>query len=369
MSDRGEYRSIPRVLLDGPDFQQLPERARHTFLVLKLNFGPAGIDVWYPSELVARLSAQTGISQGGIQEALMTLEKAGWIQREANVVWIVGQLAHDPHVKIANPKHRKMVQTVAEGLPRLAIVGRFIRAYEHWFRDGGDLDGTPSRSLQRALDSLSDSLSRGYREGTDSLSNHKKEEDKEEEKDSLGSSGDDPIGNPGAAYPPEFEAVWTLYPKRTGGNSKRDAFKAWRARLRAGVTVEVLHAGVERYRAYCDREGKTGSQYVMQAQTFFGPGERYLEAWEAPSAVLPMPAPDRAEQAWDELLALLPAWNRREITAEIHAGLPEGMRRGLSKIGGFRVLAETPEKGRAWLRKDFVTAFNQTPIPQQAGAA
>src|SRR5690348_6459558 len=102
MSDRGEFRAIPRVLLDGPDFQRLPERARWVFVALKLNFGPSGIEVWYPAELVARLSAQTGGSPGGVQDALNTLEEEGWIEREGNVVWIVGQLEFDPHVKQAN---------------------------------------------------------------------------------------------------------------------------------------------------------------------------------------------------------------------------------------------------------------------------
>lgn len=356
MSDRGEYRAIRRVLIDGPDFQRLPERARSVFLFAKINFGPAGIEVWYAAELVARLSAQTGISQGGVQEALMALERAGWIQRESNVVWIIGQLANDPHVKRADPKHRKMMQRHVDGLPRLPIVARFVLAHREWFTADGTANGAPTQALAWAID--------GPPKGLRSTEN---KNEPENEPDSLGSSGDDPAGISAGAYPSEFSRVWDVYPRRTGGNPKREAFKAWTARLRAGVTVEVLQAGVERYRAYCDREGKTGSQFVMQAATFFGPGERYLETWESAQAVLTMPAPDRASQAWDEVLAMVPAWNRREVTAEIHASLPEGTRRGLSKIGGFRVLAETPDKNRVWLRRDFVAAFNQTPI--QVGAA
>jgi hypothetical protein len=80
-------------------------------------------------------------------------------------------------------------------------------------------------------------------------------------------------------YPPTFDALWTVYPKRTGGNSKKESYSAWRARLRAGVPAEVLHAGVERYAAFCDAEGKTGTQFVMQGKTFFGPADHYLEPW------------------------------------------------------------------------------------------
>jgi hypothetical protein len=287
VSERGEYRSSPLVLIDGPDFQRLPERSRAVFLVLKLNFGPVGIGVWYPAELVARLAAQTGASPAGVQDALMTLEREGWVQREANVVWIVGQLEHDPHVKVANPKHRKMVQTVVGGLPHLAIVGRFIRRYELWFRADGAAIGTPSEPLRRAIDSLSDSLSRGYRGAIESQEGIG-EGDK---KDSLGSSHDDPsedsAGLAAGSYPPEFDAVWAVYPKRAGGNPKRDAYLAWRARLRSGAPVEVLHAGLVRYAAFCDAEGKTGSQYVMQGRTFFGPSDHYLETWESSGKAAP----------------------------------------------------------------------------------
>lgn len=80
-------------------------------------------------------------------------------------------------------------------------------------------------------------------------------------------------------YPPEFEATWRAYPKRTGGNPKRAAFKAWRARRREGVPADALHAGVVRYAAYVDATGKAGSEYVKQARTFFGPDEHYRESW------------------------------------------------------------------------------------------
>lgn len=253
------------MLLDGPDYQQLPERARHVFLVLKLNFGPSGLEVWYPNELTARLAAQTGVSPAGVQDALMTLERAGWVQRESNVVWIVGQLDNDPHVKRADPKHRKMIQRHVGGLPRIGIVARYVKAHPLWFSTDGSPSGAPIEGLQWAIEGPSE----GHRST---------EKEEEKEKESLGSSVDDPGG--ASEYPAAFESVWSLYPKRSGGNSKREAYIAWRARLRAGAPVEVLHAGVERYAAFCEAEGKVGTQYVMQGRTFFGPGDRYLETWE-----------------------------------------------------------------------------------------
>lgn len=91
--------------------------------------------------------------------------------------------------------------------------------------------------------------------------------------------------NPSKSAPedPEFEAAWAAYPKRIGGNPKRDALRAWRARVKEGVPAEVMHAGVERYAAHLKATGKSGTEYVMQAQRFFGPSQPFNEPWHAPT--------------------------------------------------------------------------------------
>jgi len=85
-------------------------------------------------------------------------------------------------------------------------------------------------------------------------------------------------------YSPEFEAAWAIYPRRLGGNPKRAAYKAWCARLAEGVTPAELHAAVERYAAYVEAmvadRGEEARRYVMQAQTFFGPHERWKDEYE-----------------------------------------------------------------------------------------
>lgn len=85
-------------------------------------------------------------------------------------------------------------------------------------------------------------------------------------------------------YSPEFETAWQVYPKRAGGNSKAAAFKAWKARLKDGVKPETMLAGVKRYAAYARTTGSTGTQFVKQAATFFGPDRHFDEPWQAPSA-------------------------------------------------------------------------------------
>ena len=100
-----------------------------------------------------------------------------------------------------------------------------------------------------------------------------------------------PITNPSksktvADSPGElFEQAWKTYPRRPGA-SKKDAGKAWNARVNDGVDPEILFDGVVRYAAYCLACG-TEPQFVKQPTTFFGPGEHYLSDWTAPARASP----------------------------------------------------------------------------------
>ncbi|EPB0882439.1 helix-turn-helix domain-containing protein [Yersinia enterocolitica] len=105
-----------------------------------------------------------------------------------------------------------------------------------------------------------------------------------EPNNTLAPSGDDaPAKRIKNDYSAEFETAWANYPKREGSNSKPAAFKCWNARLKAGVTSEVLLAGVERYAKFCQAKGQTNTAYVMQATRFFGPGCEYENTWSAMS--------------------------------------------------------------------------------------
>lgn len=90
--------------------------------------------------------------------------------------------------------------------------------------------------------------------------------------------------------PEGFAECWSAYPKREGGNSRADALKAYRGRLKNGALPDDMLAGVRRYAAYCAAKGMVGTAYVKQAATFFGPGEHWKELWDAPTA---MPAADQ----------------------------------------------------------------------------
>ena len=80
-------------------------------------------------------------------------------------------------------------------------------------------------------------------------------------------------------YSPAFEEAWQAYPKRSGGNNKLSAFKAWNARIKQGVKPETMLEGVKRYAAFMASEGKIGTSFVKQAATFFGQDKHFDEPW------------------------------------------------------------------------------------------
>lgn len=84
-------------------------------------------------------------------------------------------------------------------------------------------------------------------------------------------------------YTQEFEAAWAAYPKRSGSNPKRDAFKAWRARLAEGVSPDEMIAGVQRYAAHIQIKGSSATEFVMQGKRFFGPAAEFENDWTTPA--------------------------------------------------------------------------------------
>ena len=78
-------------------------------------------------------------------------------------------------------------------------------------------------------------------------------------------------------YPPPFERAWSEYPSRDGSNPKTGAYKAFRARVKDGDDPEELIRSATHYRQDCDRREQTGTPYVQQASTFWGPSEPWRE--------------------------------------------------------------------------------------------
>ena len=87
-----------------------------------------------------------------------------------------------------------------------------------------------------------------------------------------------PTIKPLSEYSADFEDAWGIYPKRSGAN-KKEAYKAWNARLNRGAILSEMKNGVARYAAYC-KANKTEQNYIKLPSTFFGPAEHYLSDWK-----------------------------------------------------------------------------------------
>jgi len=105
-------------------------------------------------------------------------------------------------------------------------------------------------------------------------------------------------GDVTAPYSPEFEQLWAVYPKRSGSNSKRAAYRQYVARLKQGVSPTEMYDGVVRYAAYVEARGLAGTELVKMASTFLGRDEHFRDRYELPPpSATSTPAPTHVERA------------------------------------------------------------------------
>ena len=86
-------------------------------------------------------------------------------------------------------------------------------------------------------------------------------------------------GSRQSEYSADFDELWKRYPARSGGNPKAKACGSVKARLKEGVLLADLTAGLDRYVAYVASEGLAGGTFVMQAARFFGVNKEYEGEW------------------------------------------------------------------------------------------
>lgn len=242
--------------------------------------------VCYPS--VETICRQLGLGESTVRTAIAELESAGWLRRESR--------------RKGNRNTSNLYHLNADRLEALARIEK---------------DKVAALKQQRRANSFhpSDSDPSKYEPSDSGCSNgfHPSDSDKNDvftrqnlAPDPQVNSKHDPqvnskqesqdIGVFGKAYSEnrsskenysnEFEQAWQAYPKRAGGNSKAAAWKAWKARIKDGVTTVAMLAGVNRYAAYVRATGSAGTQYVKQAATFFGPDRHFEESWQAPSGAV-----------------------------------------------------------------------------------
>ncbi|EBZ4886736.1 helix-turn-helix domain-containing protein [Salmonella enterica subsp. enterica serovar Bredeney] len=239
----------------------------------------------YPS--VETICRQLGLGESTVRSAISELESAGWLSREFR--------------RRGNRNSSNKYYLNAERLEMYARTEKDkVKALKEEQRNRDSFH--PPESEGSESDPLKSEGSNDFhppesgKNGVFTLQNldpdpqvnskHDPQVNSKHESQDIGASADAPAPARSAKqdYSPEFETAWQAYPKRAGGNSKSAAWKHWKARLKDGVKPEDMLAGVKRYAAYCQTTGNTGTQYVKQAATFFGPDRHFEESWQTPSA-------------------------------------------------------------------------------------
>lgn len=90
------------------------------------------------------------------------------------------------------------------------------------------------------------------------------------------------------------------YPRRSGGQGWAALPRLLGPILHNDGVWQSLLAGAKSYRSHCDREGLTGTEFVMQARTFFGRDRWWEESYE-PEARPKLPAELALERRWQAL--------------------------------------------------------------------
>lgn len=87
------------------------------------------------------------------------------------------------------------------------------------------------------------------------------------------------------------------YPKRYGGQGWFALKRLIPARLTEGCTWEEIIEGTKAYARYCDHTGKTGTELVKQARTFYGRDCWFLEDYTLPETKVRYRQPQRVSEA------------------------------------------------------------------------
>ena len=239
--------------------------------------------VCYPS--VETICRQLGLGESTVRTAIAELESSGWLRRESR--------------RKGNRNTSNLYYLNADRLEALARIERDKVAALKQQRRANPFhpsESDPSKS-EPSNSGCSNAFhpSESDKNGVFTRQNltpdpqvnskHDPQVNSKQESQDIGARGKAPSENRSSKenYSNEFEQAWQAYPKRAGGNSKAAAWKAWKARLKDGATVEVLMAGVRRYAGYVRATGSEGTQFVKQAATFFGPDRHFEEVWQAPA--------------------------------------------------------------------------------------
>lgn len=247
---RGEYRSIHAALTSDPHFISLSVPAKALWFVLKLKLGASGI-AYMPAHQ-HQFAKLTGISLQSIDKAKEEM-RPHWLIWEGDILWLRNGLKFEPKISLENENHRKGVLEHLRGMPVQSIVKAFCDYYNLPDIYGGKVQAMPLDYPSNDIGHIAGPEKSGRKIG------------KKEPKEILEK---------------EFDKVWPAYPKRKGSNPRNMAFGQYIRRRKEGISSENLLAATEEYGRQMQEDGKTDTEYVMQAKTFFGINHRWLEYYE-----------------------------------------------------------------------------------------
>ncbi len=82
----------------------------------------------------------------------------------------------------------------------------------------------------------------------------------------------------------DFKALRAAYPPRGGNQGWTPAERLVTGHIRKGADIDDILEGTKAYAKWCDHMGKTGTELVKQAQTFFGRDKWWAEDWSIPES-------------------------------------------------------------------------------------
>ena len=97
-----------------------------------------------------------------------------------------------------------------------------------------------------------------------------------------------------------LQQIRDAYPKRIGGQGWGHVKKRIPVLIKAGESFDDMLNGCKAYSKLLKATDKHGTEFVMQARTFFGPGEWWLEDYLLPSDEY---VPRKPEVVTDEMRA------------------------------------------------------------------
>ena len=233
--------------------------------------------VSYPS--VETICRQLGLGESTVRTAVAELEVAGWLRREAR--------------RKGNRNTSNLYYLNADRLENLARIEKDrVQRIKNQLKSGAFFhpsDSEPSKtepSESEPSNSFhpSDSGKKGVFTRQNLTPDPQVNSKHDPQGNGTSAKAAEPSRNAKQDYSVEFEQAWSAYPKRAGSNNKQSAWKAWNARIREGVSAAEMIAGVQRYAGFVLATGNTGTQFVKQASTFFGPDRHFEESWDAPTA-------------------------------------------------------------------------------------